>query len=177
MKTFLVSLMVFLGCSLISATGNETMKEPESPVSGSAEDTTKYFRFFSFTDKSEWESIPVSKAGKHYLGEDIARKFYLFKNLYTYQTPVSPGSPAMRTVIRKPVVYNALNKLEKHLKKINYEGNAQNAGQLGQTFEHALDVAIAIYSQETPGFESELENSDSATEIMNVFSRVELIYP
>jgi hypothetical protein len=177
MKTFLVSLMVFLSCSLISATGNNARKEPESRTSDSVEDTTEYFRFFSFTDKSEWESIPVSRAGKHYLGEDIARKYYLFKDLYTYRTPVSPGSPAMRTVIRKPVVYNALNKLEKHLKKINYEGSAQNAGQIGQTFEHALDVAIAIYSQETPGFESELQNSDNAKEIMSVFSRVELIYP
>lgn len=177
MKTFLVSLMVFLSCSLISATGNDAMKEPESPVSGSAEDTTEFFRFFSFTEESEWESIPISRAGKHFLGEDIARKYYLFKDLYTYRTPVSPGSPAMRTVIRKPVVYNALNKLDKYLKKTRNKGNAQNAGQLGQTFEHALDVAIAIYSQETSGFESVLEDSDSANEIMSVFSRVELIYP
>ena len=177
MKALLTLLMVFLCSSFISATGNDTMEEPEHSVLGSTEDTTEYFRFFSFTDESEWESIPLSRAGKHYLGENIARKYYLFKDLYTYQTPVSPGSPAMRTVIRKPVVYNALNKLDKYLKKTSYKGNAQNAGQFIRTFEHALDVAIAIYSQETSGFEAELENSDNVKEIMSVFSRVKLIYP
>ncbi len=177
MKTFLILMMVFFGCGFAPATGNDVMKEPESPAEKNAEDTTEYYRFFNFTDESEWESIPISRVGKHYLGENIARKYYLFRDLYTYRTPVSPGSPAMRTVIRKPVVYNALNKLDKHLKRTSNRENAQSAKQLSYTLEHALDVAIAIYSQETSGFESELEESDNAKEIISVFSRVELIYP
>lgn len=177
MKTFLILMMVFFSCGLVSATGNDMLKEPESPADRIAPDTTEFFRFLSFTDESEWQSIPLSKTGSHFLGEEVARKFYLFKDLYTYKTPISPGNPAMRTVIRKPVVYNALNKMEKYLKKTTNKGDAQNSERLSNRLEHALDVAIAIYSQESSNLESALKESNNPGEIMNVFSRVELVYP
>lgn len=172
MKTLLICLMIFFSYGSIAEAEKNYEKEPKSTTSRSAEDTTENFRYISFTDKSDWQSIPLSKAGNHALGSDIARKFYLFRELYTYKTPVSPGSPAMRTVIRKPVVYNALSKLDKHLRKAKHQKSPET---FSSNLEHALDVAIAVYSQESGKLESALQSTNDAEDIISVFSRVELV--
>lgn len=75
------------------------------------------FEFDDYGSDEEWQSIPISEAGEHVLGESIAKKICLVQKLYVSRTPVGPGNPGMRTFIRKPYIYNSLRKLDNYFKK------------------------------------------------------------
>jgi len=132
---------------------------------------------FEFTDigsSDDWKSISKDEAGNHYLGDTIARKFYLIQKLYTYQTPVSPGNPGMRTVIQKPLIYNALSKLDKYFRK-SIRKDDYPEGKACGLMNHALDIAISVFSQDSKDFESALKRAKGADDIINLFAGSKII--
>ena len=112
--------------------------------------------------------------GVHYFGEDIARKETVFTQLYTYQVPVSPGSNATKTVIRKPAVYVAVNKLFKYYKKSTKNGDLTYNKAAGH-YDKTLNIALSIFYQQSEDFEEEVSKIKDIEDLAKLFEAVVLI--
>ncbi len=132
------------------------------------------FEFTDYGTEEELKNISSEDISKHYLGEDIAKKFHLIQTLYTYQTAIGPGNPGTRTVIQKPLIYSALYKLDKYFKKSLKKG-IYSEERASEILNHSLNIAIAAFSQNSEEFESVLKNTKNPEELTKVFVSSKLI--
>ncbi len=117
--------------------------------------------------------IDRNAIGSHYLGDEMAMKYYRFEETYTYVEPGSITNPTQRTVITKPIIYYSLKKLNSHYKKQLKKGridSSEAVKKLGWYF----DVGFAIYEQDTSELEKALKSAKKPDEIAQVFAHVTL---
>jgi hypothetical protein len=145
--------------TISSAQGNE----PEKQV-------FKFANNLSYYENSE---IDLSFVEEHYLGQDIALKFYLLKDAYTTIQPATPTSPTEKTIVSKPTIYYAAKKISRLYKKEVKKGIiAEDVAK--SNLSKVLDVSLSIYHEETDEFESVLKGAKTSDEIYKVFSQVVL---
>ncbi len=152
-------LLLLFFVTITSAQGNE----PEKQV-------FKFANNLSYYENSE---IDMSFVEEHYLGQDIALKFYLFKDTYTTIQPATPTSPTEKTIVNKQTIYYAVKKISRNYKKEIKNGLITEA-DAKSNLNKILDVSLSIYSEETEEFEAVLKSAKSSEEIYNVFSQVVL---
>ena len=134
------------------------------------------FEFRATTNNEELNAISKEMIEEYYLGETIATKLYLFESKYTYQVPIVPGNPQTRTVIRKPVIYEAVKKIEKHLKKAVKKGEITSETAQSK-FDKVLDVARNILTADTARFEKAINETTDLNALTNLFvNRVKLLF-
>ena len=107
----------------------------------------------------------------HYLGVQIAVKYYRLKETYTYVEAGSVSNPGERTIVMKPTIYYSLKRLNSHYKKQLRKGaidSIEAVEELGWYF----DVGFAIYEQDTSDFERALKSARNPDEIAQVFAHV-----
>jgi hypothetical protein len=119
--------------------------------------------------------IPVDKVdiGTHYLGENIAVKYYRLRETYTHEESGSAANPIGHTIVSKPTIYYSLKKLNSNYKKQLKSGaidSRQAVKQLGWYF----DVGFAIFEQDTGELEKALRNAKNPDEIAQIFAHVKL---
>lgn len=130
----------------------------------------KQFIFKAYSFDYELNDIAADLAGKHQFGDVIARKIYLLDKRYVSEVNITPGNPATKTVIRKPVLYGSVRKVEKDLKKSVRRGEI-SASIAADTFNKVLDVAINIFSDDTHDFENLLSKTSDTHEIIELFTK------
>jgi hypothetical protein len=136
----------------------------------------KTFEFYAFSDKESLKNFNAQVIDEHFLGDSIARKMYLFIATYTVKTPISPGSPTMKTSIRKPVIYASVRKIERQLKK-DIKNNVIKKEAATISYSKVLDIAINIINDVTEEFEKEIENLNSPDLLLQLYTqRVTLRY-
>lgn len=113
--------------------------------------------------------ISVDMAGNHVFGEEAARKIYLFDDLYTYEVPVSPGNPTTKRMIQKPVIYSAVKKIEKQLKK-DVRVNKTDFNTASMKFNKVLEVAICIFNADTQYLEKKIKKISTTNELIGIFT-------
>jgi len=132
------------------------------------------FRFEAYPI-TDLEAISGELAGIHSFGTETAKKYYLFDQKYTYQESFAPGDPASKTVIRKPLIYESVKKIEHDLKRSVKNGKLPVA-KAANEFNKVLDVAISVISADSGKFEEALAAASTTESKIELFTnRVILI--
>lgn len=125
------------------------------------------FEFKAYPKDLELKEISTEMSGVHMFGELTAKKLFLLNQKYTSEVPVVPGNPQTRTIIRKPVIYDAVKKIEKELKK-SVKNGEKTLETASSEFNQVLDVALNILTSDTKAFEQTISKTD------NLYSKIEL---
>lgn len=134
------------------------------------------FEFRASSAEIDVSSVSKDLIGEHIFGQMVSGKLYLLESKYTYEVPIVPGNPQMRTMIRKPVVYDAVKKIERHLKKSVKKGEV-SAEVASAEFNKVLDVAFNVLTAETGDFEKAITESKDVNSLTNLFTkRVNLVF-
>lgn len=152
-------LLLLFFVTILSAQGNE----PEKQV-------FKFANNLSYYENSE---IDMSFVEEHYLGQEIALKYYLLKDVYTTVQPATPTSPTEKTIVSKPTIYYAAKKISRLYKKEIKKGIISEE-EAKSNLNKVLDVSLSIFHEETKEFESVLKDAKKSDEIYGVFSQVVL---
>jgi hypothetical protein len=138
-------------------------------------DTTsaKKIIFRNSFNQDALESIDKTLVTEHPFGDVIAGKMYLLQDTYTYTEAPTPTSPSEKTVVLKPVVYNAVLKLNRNLKKSVKKGTIEQATAT-KDLDHCLDIALSISADDTADLEVWLRKAKTTEDILWVFSLVDL---
>lgn len=134
------------------------------------------YEFRASSTDDDLKTISSEMIGEHVLGKLVSEKLYLLEEKYVYQVPIVPGNPQTRTVIRKPVIYDAVMKIEKYLKKSVKKGEITE--EVASTdFNKVLDVAFNVLTAETTDFEKTIKETDDVASLTNLFAkRVKLVF-
>ena len=133
------------------------------------------FEFQVYVNENDYTSISDDLLESHVFGQLVSRKLYILESKYTFQVPAVPGNPQTKTVIRKPVIYEAVKRIEHYLKKSVRKGSiTQEAASI--TFNKVLDVAINAFAADSNNFENTISKTDDLASLINLFAnRVILI--
>lgn len=134
------------------------------------------FEFRASSNEFDLSSISKDMIGTHILGDRIAQKLYLLESKYTYEVPIVPGNPQTRLVIRKPVIYEAVMKIERYLKKSVKKGTVSTETASNE-LNKVLDVAFNVLTADTESFETIIGKTDDAATLTNLFTNhVKLLF-
>jgi hypothetical protein len=99
----------------------------------------------------------------------------LVKSLYVTKEEVVPGDPQTRTIIKKPEIYNAVNNVEKFLRK-QVKDKQMSMEDAQRNLNQVIEVALAaIDTEETNSFEEALhKNRKQADSQLEVFKKVKV---
>lgn len=144
---------------------------PENPIK-----TPYVFVFNGFSHDYELDNITTEMAGEHPFGDKLAKKLFLLSEKYTSEVELIPGNPQTKTVIQKPVIYNAVKRIEKQLKKSVKNGEI-SLETASNELNQVLDVALNISNTDTKDFEAAIESMNDNAERIELFTKgVNLIY-
>lgn len=131
------------------------------------------FKFTSVVPASKLlediETVDITMIRNHYLGEEVAKRIFLFENRFTYESEPAPGAFSGRKVIHKPVIYNTIYEIEKHLKREVRKGRLDDKNASYELCRY-LELAIFLLHEETTKFEDALKHVNSVKEAMMVFN-------
>jgi hypothetical protein len=134
------------------------------------------FEFRASDNNNDLKAISSEMIGDHFLGKLVSEKLYLLEAKYTYQVPIVPGNPQTRTMVRKPVIYDAVRKIERNLKKQVKKGEVSTEVASNE-FNKVLDVAFNVLTAETTSFEKAITETNDVNLLTNLFTqRVTLVF-
>jgi hypothetical protein len=173
MKTKLMFLMMsgFMILNISEAQDFLTYKTSESEeVTEIPGEILPVFTFKGYSNENQLENITAEMAGNHQFGDLIAKKLYLFHEKYTSQTALAPGNPAVKTVIKKPVIYESVKHIERDLKRSAKKGEIP-VSMATSELNTVLDVALNILTTDTKDFENALDSSRSTESKIELFTK------
>ena len=143
--------------------------------SGSSSSGLPVFEFKVYSNENDLNAITQDMAGEHFLGGLVSRKLYLLDSKYTFEVPSVPGNPQTRTMVRKPVIYDAVKKIERYLKKSVKKGETPLETASAE-FNKVLDVAINVLTADTKGLEKTISKTSDVASLINLLTkRVNLV--
>ena len=128
------------------------------------------FQFKAYPKDSYLEGISSEVAGIHPFGDLVAKKLFLFDKYYTSEENPFPGNPAVKTIVKKPVIYTAVKDIERNLKKSVRKGSKPKE-EASLVMNTVLDVALNIITADTKSFESALKASGNIDLKIDLFTR------
>jgi hypothetical protein len=173
-KLLLLSVSIFLViniCSsqdLLSYTNEGSHAEKDSAVTNKK---SPIYEFKAYSKDSYLNNITSDMAGEHFLGIQIARKIYLFNKFYTSEENLFPGNPATKTIIKKPIIYQAVKRIEHDLKKSVKRADISIA-DASTIMNTVLDVALNIQTEDTKDFEKALKSSSTTESKIELFTKM-----
>lgn len=134
------------------------------------------FEFRASSADHDLNSISKDMIGEHAFGQSASEKLYLLESKYTFEVPIVPGNPKTRTMVRKPVIYDAVKKIERHLKKSVKKGEITTESA-SDDFNKVLDVAFNVLTAETESFEKTISETNDVNSLTSLFTkRVNLVF-
>jgi hypothetical protein len=178
MKTSLHLLFIFFVLSSVKVFAQDdlAMAFPKEVVRTSSSSTgLPVFEFKVYSNENDLSTISKDMVEAHIFGELVSKKLYLLDSKYTYKVPMVPGNPQMRTIVRKPVIYDAVMKIERYLKKSVKKGEI-SMETASADFNKVLDVANSICTADTKSFEKEISSTNDVVSLVNLLTkRVNLV--
>jgi len=170
-KIFLLSVISFLLIN-ISFSQDLLSYKTENPIieRDNAGKKSPLFEFKAYSKDSYLNSISKEMAGEHLLGDLVAKKIYLVNEFYTSEENLFPGNPATKTVIKKPVIYEAVKRIERDLKKSVKKGET-SLSDASLIMNTVLDVALNIQTEGTRDFEKALGNATNTKLKIELFTK------
>lgn len=164
-KTFLCLMMCL--CSMLVMAAND--KDAAPAVSANEAN-------FTF---SVYGNIPERKtdyAEPHFLGQPIENKWNTFLLNYRQESEQSVGFSNTTVRFNKPVIYNAVQKINKYVKKACKKAQMDKEEAV-KVMSHVLDCANVIcFEENTIAFEEALGNADSVEGELSVFQHTRLVF-
>lgn len=176
-KIFLITVL----CSvlIISATAQDALTfatELNKTEAKSTPNPLPVFDFAGYAYEYELDKITAEMSGEHVFGNVIAKKVYLLDQKYKSEVALIPGNPQTKIVIQKPVLYDAVKRIEKHLKKSVKKGEI-TIDSATYLYNKVLDVALSIRNADTKAFEVAISSAENEAAKIELFTkRVNLIY-
>ncbi len=115
--------------------------------------------------------VALANSSTHPLGDEVAKKMVLFKDKYTYTEEASPTSPVSKTVIHKPTIFNAVQKVERSLKK-GVRKDLVDTEDATKQMVSCLNVALICANLNTIEMEKRLKEAKTPEQIIEVFEAV-----
>jgi viroplasmin and RNaseH domain-containing protein len=179
MKRIILLIVLAINISTLSISAQDALTYMGNSHKHDSEETIRkpvVYEFNAFSRDYELESITAEMAGDHIFGETIAKKIYLLESKYTSEVEIVPGNPQTRTVIRKPLIYETVKRIEKLLKKEVKKGTL-TSDSATTSLNKVLDVALNILASDTENFESAIEALDNTESKLLLFTnQVKLNY-
>ncbi len=171
MKTFAFFLGLTLTvCLHVQASDVTTLSTPDN-----VEESTNTSKF-SFTVYGEIPEAKVDFAQPHFLGQPVEAKWNTFLKNYTLVSQQSIGFSSTNVQFNKPVIYNAVQKVNKYLKKSVKKGLVTKT-EAADTMNHVLDCAnVVCFEPDTKAFEEALADAKTREDIIRVFENTELVF-
>lgn len=138
-----------------------------------AQETENDTLYFQNRLAHAFSTSEVITGSSHYLGVEVAKKYAVFIDLYTYSVSAEVMNTGRQTVISKPAIYNSVKKLNRYYRKL-IKKNEISKEEASIKVNHVLDVAISVYTQSTDALENALRQVRTHDEIAEVFERVKL---
>lgn len=129
------------------------------------------YLFRNTLDDTANVNVNYSLASNHFLGDQVAKKMYLLKETYTYVEKGTPMSPGDKVIVRKPTIYYAVRKINKHYKKQIRKGRIEES-KARKSMINILDKCFVIFDQDTNEFESYLKGLKHSDDIVAAFDKV-----
>lgn len=173
-KIFLSSMIMILViniCSsqdLLSYTTEGSGTEKDSATNGKK---PHVFEFKAYTKESYLNNITDQMAGGHILGNLVAKKIYLFNKFYTSEENLFPGNPATKTIIKKPVIYEAVKRIERDLKK-SVKKEEISVTEASSIMNTVLDVALNLPTEDTRDIEKAIGNASTTNSKIEIFTKM-----
>ena len=182
MKKYIL-IIVFFNAVFFEANSQEMALTPTKIVSSNpekycdgdtpGEKTNAQFVFnrIPFSDQlNNMDGVKING----FFNNQVEKKYYLFNDTYTYDVPLGPGSLSTRTVIEKPVIYSAVNKLYKYYKNECKKGRISKELAEKQ-YSHVLDVGLSVLYNESDNFENALKSNKELSRLNTVFQNTKLV--
>jgi hypothetical protein len=173
MRKKLIILTILCSTLLINSFSQDLLLYANANSSsdpGKSSNPTLIFEFRGYPKDSEMENVSKEMAGEHLFGDLAAKKLYLLDKYYTSQLALVPGNPQTRTVIKKPVIYDAVKRIERDLKKKVKKGELSSeiaSVEMNKT----LDVALNILTADTSEFEDAVTSAKSINKKIELFTK------
>lgn len=173
MKTLILFIAFVAACVQVKAqvlakADKETTAQPRREVA--AAETQRWEFSLALKDHT---AHAYSKSDGDIFGQEAACLLALVDERYVRKIQVTGGDLSVSTQIQKPVVYNAVKKMEKYYRgkvKKNEFSAADRAA-----FVHALKVAIACLEEDSQPFEEALKACKKDTKAqIQLFQKVAL---
>jgi len=178
MKTSLYLIFIFFVLTSVKlfAQNDLAMAFPkEVAKTSSSSSGLPVFEFKVYSNETDLSTISNDMIEKHIFGESVSKKMYLLDSKYTYKVPMVPGNPQMRTIVRKPVIYDAVMKIERYLKKSVKKGTI-SMETASADFNKVLDIANSVCTADTKSFEKEISSTNDVVSLVNLLTkRVNLV--
>ena len=182
-KVILLSVLIsLLGVLAMHAQTNSTLamyegdkhsKVDYSDETASSKSAVPTWEFLSgITSQFSAEEI---NNNNYIFGGKMGCMMQLVKSLYVTKEEVVPGDPQTRTIIKKPEIYNAVNNVEKFLRK-QVKDKQMSMEDAQRNLNQVMEVALAaIDTEETNSFEEALhKNRKQADSQLEVFKKVKV---
>jgi hypothetical protein len=178
MRTFMIFTLIMFGTEIYAQdlTYNPSEISPTG-TTGYASSSSVFVFVVSdqvINIKDELEKIEITGIRKHALGDDIAKRIYLFEKTYTYMSNALPGAFSGKLVIQKPGIYNSILKLDKYITRQEKNGKISREQAIGELAQY-LDKALMLYYENTSLLEEELKNADSTQALTFIYSTVKFL--
>lgn len=111
---------------------------------------------------------------EHMLGDQIARKMFAVRKIYVRRQSSSIGYTNNTVEISKPVIYNAVLKLENYFKK-SVRRNEMNSVEAAARFAACLDIAsVVYYEDDTTALENAVKQAKEPVALTTLFNKVQI---
>jgi len=182
-KVILLSVFISL-MSILTASAqmgstlamNEGDKHSKIESAGEADSPASSVPMWEFLSgiTSQFSAEEINN-NNYVLGGKVGCMMQLMKSLYVTKEEVVPGDPQTRTVIKKPEILNAVNNVEKYLKK-QVKEKQMSLEDAQRNLTQVIEVALAaIDTEETNSFEEALyKNRKQADFQLEVFKKVKV---
>jgi hypothetical protein len=170
-------IVFFFGIAILMGQDNGAIAfYSDGEKSSSGNTKTMIFEFKATPVDLSTSDLSTEVIGTHQFGDEIAKKMYLLNKKYTYQVAVVPGNPQTKTMINKPVIYDAVQKIERHLKK-SYKKGEITIDSAENDLNIVLDVAYNVLTADTKNFEATIIKTSTAGSLIKLFThQVKLVY-
>ena len=176
-KLQLITFIFLLGAGKLFAQDALALAIPgDTKKAASATINLPVFEFRASSAGHDLNSVSKDMIGTHVFGPLVSEKLYLLELKYTYEVPIVPGNPQNRTMVRKPVIYDAVIKIERHLKKSVKKGGISTE-EASAELNKVLDVAFNVLTADTESFETIINKTNDTAALTNLFTnRVKLLF-
>lgn len=167
---FLLTLSLVCNAAQITTIDGDNLKKDAAKKT--VDNTIPTWEFYSASENISDESLQTAR--NHKLGKEAGYLYDLFLEQYIQKEEVVPGDPTLRTVIRKPNIYNAVKAIEKEIDRdLKQKEITEDQAQL--CFKHVLRVALAAIDTDTNSFEEAIRsNRKNQDKLILLFENVTL---
>ena len=180
MKTILFLLLIVAGIIRVNAQdmyaslekNGHKMKADVTTDAVTGETDHYQWEFWSAEESGTVKSCP--KSMEILYGKEVGSLLTIMNERFIRREKIDAGDPSLRTVVRKPAIYNAVKNIEKYYKQKNKKNDYTMADR--ETFTHVVRVALASADTEnTADFEQALQDTRKSMEKqIACFCRVKL---